>query len=188
MRLFVAIDLDEPRLSGVRRIIAQQRAVLPNARWLAPEQLHVTLSFLGQVADAELLDVSARVLETARRFSPFAIRVRAAGGFPNAWRPSVLWLGVEADAPDLAGVAAGLEAAWRQLGRSVEAREYRPHLTLARASQRGGDARLGQLVERLAAVDLGSCEVREIVLYRSDSSATGARYTALLRAPLGRQK
>lgn len=178
------MDLDEHVLARAGRIIDEQRAALPRARWLAARQLHVTLSFLGQVEQASLLEVSARVTEIARRFAPFNIEIRAAGGFPNARRPSVVWLGVEPEAPSLHGIVAALEAAWKELGRRVEARPYHPHLTLARSKARGGDARLARVIEALAGAELGSCAVRELVLYRSDASPAGARYTAVLRAPL----
>ena len=185
LRLFVAVDLDDRVLARAERVIDEQRAAAPHARWSSSGQLHVTLSFLGPVEQASILDVEARVVEVARRFPPFRIQVSAAGGFPNARRPAVVWLGVEPDAPSLHGIAAALEAAWKDLGRSAEARAYHPHLTLARSKARGGDARLARVIEALAAADLGSCAVREIVLYRSDSSPAGVQYTAVLRAPLG---
>ena len=109
---------------------------MPHARWLAAGQLHVTLSFLGQVEQPSLQEVRARVLETAGRYAPFKISIGAAGGFPNARRPSVVWLGVEPDAPSLHGIAAELESAWKDLGRSVDGRAYHPHLTLARSRAR----------------------------------------------------
>jgi RNA 2',3'-cyclic 3'-phosphodiesterase len=187
LRLFVAVDLDDQVLARVERIIDEQRAAAPHARWSSSRQLHVTLSFLGQVEQASILDVGARVVEIARRFAPFRIKISKAGGFPNARRPAVVWLGVEPDAPSLQGIAAALEAAWKDLGRSAEARAYHPHLTLARSKARGGDARLARVIEALAEVELGSCAVREMVLYRSNSSAAGVQYTAVLRAPLGEQ-
>jgi 2'-5' RNA ligase len=179
------VDLDEQLLGRVVQILDEQKASMPHARWQAPRQLHITLCFLGQVEQASLLDVASRVLEIARRFPPFGIEIGAAGGFPNARRPSVVWLGVEPDAPSLYAIVASLEAAWKDLGRSVEERAYHPHLTLARSKARSGDARLAHVIEALAAVELGSCAVRELVLYRSDSSPAGVQYTALLRAPLG---
>jgi RNA 2',3'-cyclic 3'-phosphodiesterase len=185
LRLFVAIDLDAEVLARVARVIDEQKVVMPHARWQAPHQLHVTLSFLGQVEQASFLEVGARVLESARRFPPFNVSIGAAGGFPNARRPAVVWLGVEPDARSLFGIAAELEAAWKEMGRSVDARAYHPHLTLARSKARAGDARLASVIESLAGVELGSCDVREIVLYRSDSSPAGVQYTAVLRAPLG---
>lgn len=179
------MDLDERVLARVGRIIDEQKAALPHARWVLPRQLHVTLSFLGQVEQSSLLEVGARMVAVAGRFPPFNIAIRAAGGFPNAQRPSVVWLGVEPDAPSLYGIVGDLEAAWKELGRSVEARPYHPHLTLARSRARAGDSRLARVIESLAGVELGSCAVRELVLYRSDSSPAGVQYTALLRAPLG---
>jgi 2'-5' RNA ligase len=140
------------------------------------------------VEQSSLLEVGTRLLAIAGRFPPFNIAIRGAGGFPNARRPSVLWFGVEPDAPSLFGVVAELEGAWKELGRSVEARPYHPHLTLARSRARGGDARLAPVIEALGGVDLGSCAVRELVLYRSDSSPAGVRYTTVLRAPLLERK
>lgn len=182
------MDLDEQVLARAAQIIEEQKLALPHARWASPRQLHVTLSFLGQVERGSLLEVGTRLLAIAARFPPFNLAIKGAGGFPNARRPSVLWLGVEPDAPSLFGIAAELEAAWKELGRSVEARPYHPHLTLARSRARGGDARLAPVIEALAGVAFGSCAVRELVLYRSDSSPAGVRYTAVLRAPLREQE
>lgn len=185
MRLFVAMELDERVLAGAAALIDAQRQEVPHARWLTAQQLHVTLSFLGQVDQALVLDVGARLLEVARQLPPFNVRIRGAGGFPNARRPSVVWLGVEPDAPILHAMVAELQAAWKELGRSVEARAYHPHLTLARSKQPAGDARLAAVIQALAHTDLGSCAVRDIVLFQSEPSPAGVRYSALLRAPLG---
>lgn len=185
LRLFVALDLDAERLARAGRLIDDQRGAMPHARWLATRQLHVTLSFLGQVEQGSVLDVGTRLFSIARRFSPFNVTISGAGGFPNARRPAVVWLGVEPDAPSLYGIVAELEAAWKELGRSVEERAYHPHLTLARSRARSGDARLARAIEALAGVELGSCPVHELVLYRSDSSPAGVQYTPVLRAPLG---
>ena len=78
-----------------------------------------------------------------------------------------------------------LAQALRPLGFEPEARAFRPHLTLARARDPRGDPALAPCAEELANVDCGEARIDALVLYRSDLSRSGARYTALARPALG---
>ncbi len=184
MRLFVAVDLDPAVNQRVAELIALHAPRAPKARWVKPEKLHVTLVFLGNVEDALVPQVEAAVQAGAQAHAPLTLHARGAGGFPSKTRPRVLWLGLEGDLAPLAALQATLSQHLVPLGYEPEHREYRPHLTLARAPERSGEQQLARCIAALGEVDLGASEVREVVLYQSKLSPKGATYTALVRAPL----
>lgn len=184
MRLFVAVDLAPAVLHRVEQLIAERNASAPRARWQRTEQLHVTLCFLGEVPESELPRVAERVRAAALRHAPFALELTSAGCFPDAARPRVLWLGVGGDSAALAALEADLRQSLSGFVSAPETRDYHPHLTLARSSQRGGDRQLAECIASLERAELGTSAIADIVLYSSHSSPAGVRYTAELRAPL----
>lgn len=184
MRLFVAVDLEQPVLRNVERLIDQTRRVAPDARWLRPDQLHLTLSFLGEVEAERLGWFHERMAAVAQRHAPLTLALRSAGVFPDVARPRVLWLGVAGQIAALGSLKADLDGALGAAVDTAEARAFRPHLTLARSASRGGDAALWRCAEQLLTVEPGTSSVEELVLYRSEHSAQGVRYTAQLRARL----
>jgi 2'-5' RNA ligase len=185
MRLFIAVDLERHILDQIEQLMASQKSTAPRARWLRGDQLHVTLLFLGEVAAEQVGAVGAKLTEVARAHTPLVLGVSAAGGFPTAARPRVLWLGLSGDTVALGALQRDLERALAQWVSSAESSAFQPHVTLARSRYRGGDSRLGQCATELYRVTLGPSSVREVVLYQSQPSSGGVRYTALLRAPLG---
>src|SRR5258707_7568727 len=110
------------------------------ARWVRPENLHVTLKFIGNV-DADKLDAIRAALADVRSGSAVELRFRGLGFFPNEKRPRVLWDGMEAS-PNLATLAADIDARLEKLGIPRETREFSPHLTLARFDPPGISAKL----------------------------------------------
>lgn len=185
MRLFVAVDVEPHVLERVEHICAAQRALAPDARWVRPEQLHLTLEFLGEVAEERLPELRERLDAVAARQREFSVAVRSAGGFPRAARPRVLWLGVDGETAALEALQAAVHAALSPFIAERDDREYRAHLTLARAVDRRGDVALGRCAAALQAADCGTSQIREVVLYQSRLSPRGATYVAQHRARLG---
>ena len=186
LRLFVAVDLDDERRAEAGRIIDEQRATMPHARWLAAGQLHVTLSFLGQVEQPSLQEVRARVLETAGRYAPFKISIGAAGGFPNARRPSVVWLGVEEGSDWLKALQRDLEQRLGEAGFAIENRAYSPHLTLGRVMKSGGSLEeLVAWIRRTQHYNAGPTHVDEVLVMSSVQERGSTLYHIVCRAPLG---
>ena len=147
--------------------------VVDGLRWTRSEQRHLTLQFLGPVADAEAL--AGAVAESVRSVAPFTLSLGGAGAFPNSRRASVLWIGVHDGAEQLEALAAQVTRATETLGYETEDRPYRPHVTLARAG------RTRDLREMVAAVDAHdpslTWTVDEIVLFDSDTRRDGAVHT-----------
>lgn len=181
MRLFVAVNLppdDRAALHGAAEPLRQ--AGFP-FRWTAADALHLTLVFLGEVAEPGVPEITNALDAVAADTEPFRLRIGGIGAFPNLSRPRVLWMAVQGTAE--AGTAPLIElqrriaAALEPLGFAIEEREYTPHLTLARSRK---DARSGDFPD-LPSV---AAEVRTTVeftvvsldLMRSHLSPRGAHY------------
>ena len=189
LRLFVALDPPEP----VRRRIAAMQAELRRAagrhadevRWVAPEDVHLTLQFLGAVPEERLEALRGALAALARQARPLALELKGAGGFPSARRPRVVWVGVGGEIAPLADLAAGLGRRLAPLGFPPEDRPLSPHLTLGRAREGRGAPGLGGALAQVASLEGAPWRAEALVLFRSHLSPAGARYQPLDRFPLG---
>ena len=128
IRLFFGLELP----GELRMRIAALSAGIDRARWVSPEDLHVTLRFIGEVEEPAMEDVAAEA--SAIRFDPFAVTLSGAGHFERRGRVSAVWLGVEPN-PALAALRDRIEAAIVRAGQPPEGRRFRPHVTVARLNQ-----------------------------------------------------
>jgi RNA 2',3'-cyclic 3'-phosphodiesterase len=190
LRLFVAVDPPEPvrrhALALRRRLERAAGRAAGEVKWVAPENLHLTLQFLGAVPEERLDEVSAAVTGAAAPGAPLELALQGAGAFPGARRARVLWAGVAGEVPRLGALVAELGRRLAPLGYPPEERAFSPHLTLGRARDPRG---LPGLAAALAAPDEAPATpwpVTELVLYRSHLSPRGPSYQPLLRAPLQR--
>jgi 2'-5' RNA ligase len=198
MRIFIGIDLDPEVRGRISRFLEGVESFAPDARWVRPESLHITLKFIGEQT-AERVEA---VAEHLRRVggSTFEIRAGGYGFFPTVKAPRVFWIGIHAG-PQLAELAGSVDTATAELGIPREDRPFSPHLTLARggAGRRSGSPKWREgdgpntifavLEKRLAAMgdlDFGAMTAHEFILYQSQLSPGGSKYTKLQRFPLHR--
>lgn len=140
MRLFVALLPPPQVLAELADAVAPLRSASPELRWNGEEDWHLTLAFLGEVAEEVLPDLSLRTERAARHHHVQQLAVVGAGAFPKPARARVLWAGISA-AGGLAPLAASVAAAARRAGAPPpdEDRRFRPHLTLARSRREPAD-------------------------------------------------
>jgi 2'-5' RNA ligase len=176
MRLFVAVDLpDEVRGKLADAMDVCKRLAPQGVRWVRPEGIHITLKFIGHIEDARLSEFLG-ALAKVHCDSPIELDVRGIGFLPNAKRPRVMWCGVIAS-PNLRQLAGKIESALEPLGIAREAREFTPHLTLARIN-----ATPRQMTPLLAAAEgfterqFGTMHATEFHLYESILQPGGAVY------------
>ncbi|MGB8010000.1 MAG: RNA 2',3'-cyclic phosphodiesterase [Terriglobales bacterium] len=194
MRIFIGIDLDPEVRARISRFLEGVQGFAPEARWVRPESLHITLKFIGEQAPEQVAAITERLRQVGGK--AFEIRSGGYGFFPTAKAPRVFWIGIQAG-PQLADLAASIDMATTELGIAREERPYSPHLTLARAGGRSGspkwrkgdgpNAVFAVLEKRLAAMgelDFGAITAREFILYQSQLSPAGSKYTKLQRFPL----
>jgi RNA 2',3'-cyclic 3'-phosphodiesterase len=182
MRLFVALEIPSAVRDNLAALISDLRAAdassLKNrARWVRPENLHVTLKFIGNV-DAGKLDAIRAALADICSSGVVELRFRGLGFFPNENRPRVLWAGIEAS-PNLRPLAGEIDARLEKLGIPRETREFSPHLTLARFDPPGVSEKLRAAVQENAAREFGVVRAGEFHLFESKTRPTGAEYTRL---------
>jgi 2'-5' RNA ligase len=191
MRVFIAIDLDNQIREKIARFLEGVRGFAPDARWVRPESLHLTLKFIGEQKAEQV----AAITECLQRVSVKHAEIRLAGYgfFPTAKAPRVFWIGIQAG-PELAELAASIDSALAELQVPPEDRPFSPHLTLARGGGGSGSPKWRQgdgpnsvfatLQKRLAAMselDFGTMTAREFFLYQSQLSPGGSKYTKLQR-------
>lgn len=179
MRLFVALQITEELRARFAALIGAFREMTPPLKWVGAENLHVTLKFIGHIADDRLPAIQT-ALAGVRAAQPMELRFRGLGFFPNEKRPRVFWLGIEAP-PALPQLAAGIDNALYSLGIPLETRPFSPHLTLARADEshrRLPDAFRTAVTQR-AAQDLGALDTDAFHLVQSKLKPGGAEYTTL---------
>jgi 2'-5' RNA ligase len=181
MRAFIAIDLPESIRAALRQKQALLRSVSPEARWTQPEGIHLTLKFLGEISDRQVREVCESLKELGR-FEAFSIGLKGFGFFPDARRPRVFWVGVEAPA-GLGRLVEQVEEAMRSLGFAREERAFRPHLTLARFRVPQAQPALQMLLSQQSEHELGNFEVSEFFLFESKLSPQGAEYRKVERFP-----
>ncbi len=137
IRAFVAIELPEDVKGALEAIMRQLRDRLtnPDIKWVAPQSLHLTLKFLGQVPTARIEDVQGRLANMCAMASPMQFEVKALGAFPSTGSPRVIWVGLGGDIARLTSLAGHIDATLSELGFQRETRPFTPHLTIARIRQ-----------------------------------------------------
>jgi 2'-5' RNA ligase len=181
VRAFIAIDLPESIQAALGRQQAVFRAACPDARWTRPEGIHLTLKFLGEISDDQVRQVT-EVLGSLTPLERFSIEVKEFGFFPDARRPRVFWVGLEAP-PALGELARRVEDCMARLGFAPEGRPFTPHLTLARFKVPRPQPTLQALLAGHKEVSLGGFEVSEFFLFESKLSPHGAEYRKVARFP-----
>jgi len=182
VRLFVALEIPTAVRGNLASLIEELRAAdaaatKNKARWVRAENLHVTLKFIGNV-DAGKLEAIRVVLGEVSAGGDVELRFRGVGFFPNEKRPRVLRAGIAAS-PNLAPLAAEIDARLEKLGIARETREYAPHLTLARFDPPGISEKLRAAAQENAAREFGAVRAGEFHLFESKTRPTGAEYTRL---------
>lgn len=194
MRIFIGIDLDLEVRARIARFLEGVEGFAPEARWVRPESLHITLKFIGEQTPERVEAITERL----RRIESSALEIRSGGYgfFPTAKAPRVFWIGIQAGA-QLTELAESIDVAVAELGVPREDRPYSPHLTLARGGGRSGSPKWRKgdgpnrifeaLEKRLAAMgelDFGRMTAHEFILYQSQLSPGGSKYTKLQCFPL----
>jgi 2'-5' RNA ligase len=184
-RVFCAVELPAEVRKELEEHILKLRQAIPDvaASWSRVENIHLTLKFFGNVALDRIETISAAASRAVAEFSPFTIGVGDTGVFPRASRPQVLWIGVSDPSGKLSALQERLENECAALGFSKEDRVFRPHLTIARIRRPEGGRRLAgthlQMNFPTAAVELNA-----LILFRSELSPKGSKYTAISKHPI----
>jgi 2'-5' RNA ligase len=187
VRCFIAIELPEEIKRGLRELQAQLKAAnQAPVKWVEPENIHLTLKFLGNVATDRLNEIGHATTNAVRGTSPFSLEVRELGVFPNPRRVQIVWVGLSGEVEKLTILQQRIESGLAKLGFAPENRRFTPHLTLARLRDRATPQereRLGQLVAETEFA-ARSFIVNSVKLIKSQLTREGPIYSQLSSAAL----
>ena len=187
IRTFIAVELGTSVIKRAGDLIDKLRVADAEVNWVRPQQMHLTLKFLGDVADTDTPDICNVVSQVARQFEPFEVICRGAGAFPDIQRPKTLWIGLGEGAEELKSLQAAIDDALKsELGYGREARGFHPHLTIGRVKNTSPQGR-GDLTDLLAKhkdFDADLAVIDEVVTFASFLDRKGPSHEALGRAEL----
>jgi RNA 2',3'-cyclic 3'-phosphodiesterase len=188
MRLFLGIEIDEAVRSKAAAIADEASRLVSDkltVRWIPPENLHITLWFLGEVGELRAPAVLT-ALDKPFALPSFGLRLGGLGAFPPAGMPRVVWIGVQKGTESLSRIHAELAVRLDPLGFPAERRPFSAHLTIGRVKSARPEMRPRDIRPLWNAVpaDAGECRIATVTLFRSRLSPHGAVYEPLLRVPL----
>lgn len=183
IRTFIAIavsDATRKMIDTLQMIFYQSRKVI---RFTPPENIHVTLKFLGDIDPEIMPDLIARIETSIRSFRKFDYICAGTGVFPNVHRPRVLWLGITQGAEVLTNLSKMLDDSLKGMPIEFENREFKAHITLGRVKEIGKPIpELDQFL-KYAFKPIHN-PVEEVALFKSALTPSGAIYSPLHNFPL----
>ncbi len=202
MRAFIALDLPLNIKNAVSEIQGKLKALLPKISWTKPENLHITLKFLGEISPKQSGDIKQIITEVTKTTSVFKIKFETLSVFPDIKRPRLIWIGTNQVPPELKQIVEQLELKIARTGIPKENRQFSNHVTVGRIKNNIDPAELeealnkvrGDLINRNLALHeslagqsatiIGGLEFDavRITLFQSTLGAAGPTYTALNEA------
>lgn len=186
MRLFTGIALTSECRAAVAAAVAPLRADPASVSWVAPENLHITMKFLGEISRDRLGAIGVALEGVAANFSPFLLHAEGAGLFPGTRNPRVLWVGFREPLELVKELQENMESALSGAGFPREDRPFHPHITVGRARGVLPPAWGDRFLRALSGRRFGEVPVPKITLYESRLSPGGAVYTVVRDFPLSR--
>jgi 2'-5' RNA ligase len=178
IRSFIAFDMENDavlsKLSGLQKQLVETGADL---KMVAPQNIHVTLRFLGDIS----LGMVERVYDVMKHveFTPFTVQLCGLGVFPSLNFPRVVWVGMTQGADQLKSIFGQLEPQIQSLGFPKDAYGFSPHLTIARVRSGRNKQQLAELVTKKASYDFGTINADCLRLKKSVLSPQGPTYSTL---------
>ncbi len=188
MRTFVAIEFS-PKIRGkIGEIIEYFKTQTPDyaLKWVEPQNLHMTIKFLGEVSEEHLRTIKDVLSDTLKGRSAFEIEVTGMGMYPSTQKPRVIWLGIKGSEP-LKDIHQSLDQALQKASIPPDKRGLSPHLTIARVRRNVETLivqDIGKTLSQFKIDSLGKCTIDRIVLYKSTLTPSGPIYDPLLSIPL----
>ena len=180
VRAFTAVEVWPEIRERARALIHRFKDTTAKVTWVKPDQMHLTMNFLGDVPLNDIPAVCKAVADAVEPFKPFDVEMATVGVFPNYENPRTIWLGVGDGHEELVSLHTALQARLGDLGFRIDARRFHPHLTLGRVrSLPDGPGQLAGLIKQHADFEAGPMMISEVTVFSSDLGRDGPTYEAL---------
>jgi 2'-5' RNA ligase len=182
MRTFIAIELPENIKNSLAKLQEQLKAIGTDVKWVQPQNIHLTLKFLGERDDKKVKQISEILDEVAKNHQTFQIQINALGAFPNLNSPRVIWVGIDQGDVETKNIFKDLEDLICKVGIPKEDRPFSSHITIGRTRSSMGKEKLAQAItilgEKIGNVNL-IFTAGTITLFKSTLTPKGPIYEAL---------
>jgi RNA 2',3'-cyclic 3'-phosphodiesterase len=180
MRTFIAIEIPSEIKSALAALQTKLRRAGADVSWTKPENLHLTLNFLGEVDEQRIVEVEKACVSLAAEFQPFTLSLNDTGAFPNTRQPRVLWAGLSGAIENVYEMHRRLDERLALIGFKREEKRFHPHLTIGRLKSNKNTGELLALTDARPLPELPFL-VTEIVLMKSELHPAGSEYTAMAK-------
>jgi len=184
IRAFIAIELPTQVREGIGQVQVAMQSMGLRGAWIRPENIHLTLRFLGDIRSAAIETIAGAMAEAAKSCGPFQLSGKSVGVFPNTDRPRVLWVGVAGQVERLQKLQHSLTEQLAGCGYPEERRRFHGHLTVARFKRPPPAGVLLQAIQAQAAFETEPSFAGELILLQSLLKPSGAVYSPLRRVGL----
>ena len=182
-RTFIAIEI--PATVKLKELLELLRVDLreDRIRWVDPEILHITLSFIGDTSEQQVNYISEQLEKTGSGYSSMELHFKELGVFPNLRKPRVFWIGMERNEL-LENLQGEIEVMLRDYGINRENRPFSPHLTIARIKWIENIDKLKYWLQKYKSETIQKTKIGEVVYYESKLTANGPIYNSIKKFPL----
>ncbi len=187
LRCFIAIGITDPIKREIGELLDILKKYDVDIKWVIPENLHLTLKFLGNTPDALLPKIGESLSRLVSSYEAFYIKIYKTGVFPNKRYPRVIWVGVE-DSDIIKNLKNDIEHSMSLLGYQKEDKAFKPHLTVGRVRSQKGIISIVNELDNFSDKEFGIVHVDRIKLMKSELKLKGAQYTCLLDVQFGKDK
>lgn len=184
MRAFIAIPIPGTVVEQIQQLQSESRTLNLKARWTPPKNFHLTLKFLGEISEEDVLPISEMMRRAVASIDSFSLHSQGVGVFPSPKNARVLWVGFHGAIELLTHLAESIENGCQQLGFEAEVHAFQPHLTIARFKARPPKTAIKEILEQFNTFQSDAFFVNRVNLYQSRLKPTGATYSKLFSISL----
>jgi 2'-5' RNA ligase len=184
IRTFIALELPPSLISLLAKVQEDLQSMGLRAKWVRPENIHLTLKFLGNINPTDIDNIGGAMVDAVGEIETFNLVAEGIGVFPGIKRPRVIWMGLKGQVQLLFAMQRLLEDSLAALGYKKEKRPFKGHLTLGRFKQSVNPNTIRRVLQEFGDLTIEEFTARRVIFYKSDLKPTGAVYSQLQQAVL----
>jgi RNA 2',3'-cyclic 3'-phosphodiesterase len=179
VRSFLAFDVNDELREYFKHIIHDLQKACADVRWVKPENIHLTLKFLGDVQEGDLDKISSTVAGHCLNVAPVTSFFTGIGAFPDLRCPKIVWGGLDDDSRAITSLAGDLEKSLAGYGIPQEQRPFKPHVTIGRVRSQHNVRNLTDLIDEMSSDHIIEQKFTKMILYQSTLTTQGPLYEVL---------
>ncbi|MBN1932151.1 MAG: RNA 2',3'-cyclic phosphodiesterase [Desulfobacterales bacterium] len=184
IRTFIAIELPQNILASIFKVQEGIRGYGFKLRWVPPQNVHLTLKFLGYISNTDVKKIGEAMVESIEGHFPIQLAAKGIGIFPGIKRPRVLWVGMIGQVDLLSKLQKNIDEKLEMVGFQPEKRTFRGHLTIARVKGKIDPGKLHDAIKQFEGFETEEFVADKIILFKSELKSSGAVYEKLMSISL----